>query len=81
MSIERLDNDKGYFPKNCKWATTGEQSRNMRTNRMVTYRGETRPLIEWAERLDIYYHTLRGRLQKGWTTDRALSTPIKRSFK
>lgn len=29
-SIERVDNNKGYSPDNCKWATPIEQSRNSR---------------------------------------------------
>jgi hypothetical protein len=29
-SIERIDNDKGYWKWNCKWATNIEQQRNKR---------------------------------------------------
>lgn len=30
MTIERLENDKGYEPGNCKWATYSEQAKNHR---------------------------------------------------
>lgn len=34
-SIERLDNDKGYTPKNCKWATLRQQLKHRRKQRGV----------------------------------------------
>ena len=30
LTLERIDNEKGYNPKNCKWATYSEQNRNQR---------------------------------------------------
>ena len=63
MSIERKDNNKGYSPDNCKWATPREQARNRRDNRMVTHNRRTQCLSAWAEELETNYHTLRHRLK------------------
>lgn len=33
LTLERINNEKGYEPSNCKWATRKEQSNNMRRNK------------------------------------------------
>jgi hypothetical protein len=30
LTLERIDNEKGYFPANCRWATWSDQIRNQR---------------------------------------------------
>lgn len=75
-SIERRDNDKGYTPDNCYWATAKEQGRNKRTNRRLTLDGRTQTLAAWAEQLGIKTSTLGMRLATGWSTRRALTTPV-----
>lgn len=45
-SIERMDNNLGYSPDNCRWATAIEQSNNRRDNRIVTFRGFTGTLAQ-----------------------------------
>lgn len=80
-SLDRIDNSKGYSPENCRWATRKEQNRNKRGNRMITYKGETLPLVVWAERFEIKYVTLVRRLVLGWTVNEALETPINIKFR
>ena len=33
MSLDRIDNNKGYFKDNCRWATNIIQGRNQRTRK------------------------------------------------
>ncbi len=77
-SLERLDNDAGYNPQNCVWATAREQSRNNSRNVMLTYRGVTKCLTDWAIELGFGKVMLRNRLRRGWSIEDAFSTPVER---
>jgi hypothetical protein len=72
-SIERVDNSKGYCKDNCVWATTTEQARNRRTNRLLTVNGETKTIAEWAALAGIRHNTISYRLSTGWTPAAAVS--------
>lgn len=72
LSIDRIDNSKGYFPDNCRWATTMEQQHNLSSNVNLTAHGKTMTVAEWARHVGMPYTTLWRRIKAGWAVDRAL---------
>lgn len=74
MTLERINNNGGYKPDNCRWATRKEQLLNQRRNRNITYKGKTQPLSVWCEELGLLYFRTHGRLTKlGYSIPRAFS--------
>lgn len=61
MSIDRVNNNKGYSPSNCKWSTTSEQASNTRNT--IKVKGKT--LVQLAKETGISYSTLYDRYCRG----------------
>ena len=76
-SLDRRDNDKGYSPENCRWATSHEQMTNRGCTRFVEFDGESVPLATLAKRHGLPANTLRARIVKGWDVQVALTTPVR----
>jgi len=76
-SLERKKNSGNYQPDNCIWATQAEQSNNQRSNHVIEWSGETKNLAQWAVKLGFAYSTLSLRFQRGWTTERAMTQPLR----
>ena len=82
LQIDRIDNSKGYSPDNCRWVTNKENSRNRRSNHLVTIDGETKTLIEWCETYGISDQVVRARISSlGWDDIKAITTPKLRNGK
>jgi len=71
--LERVNNDLGYSPDNCTWATREAQCRNRRSNIKVTINGETLCLLDWCKKVSLPYARVRARIKKlNWSPERAL---------
>lgn len=79
LTLERTDNDKGYDPDNCKWASYAEQSRNKRNSRKFLINGEMKCVSELEREHGFKTGFLYNRLYKGMPIEEAINTPIKKS--
>lgn len=77
--IDRINNDGDYSPENCKWVSPIDSARNRRSNRILTFKGESKTMTEWSEILGIHQATLSNRINTyGWSVEKSLSTPARK---
>ena len=70
-SLDRIDNEKGYFKENVRWATPFEQAANRRSTRFIELNGERKPIAAWCRDLRINYRAAVRRFNAGYTPEEA----------
>lgn len=78
LTIDRIDNDKGYSPCNCRWVTRKVQNRNYSKNHNITYNGKTMCIADWAEETGINRATILFRLKANKSLEEVFDTRDRR---
>lgn len=73
MSINRIDNDKGYSRENCEWTNRKAQNRNRRNRHMLTHDGVTKSMAEWSDQIGISIPTIWYRKRLGWSDEQIVT--------
>ena len=81
MTLDRIDNSKGYEPGNCKWSTCKEQSQNRSVTRWFEYDGRRQCVADWAAETGIEFRTIFYRLNHNWPADQVLRAPTQHRHK
>lgn len=80
LELDRIDNNKGYEPGNCRWVDEITQRRNQRNFKHYDLNGLSMSLIDWSKKTGITYNTLIKRMCRSkWPFEKAVLTPVKRA--
>lgn len=76
LTLDRIDNSKGYSPTNCRWVDRFTQMSNTRLNKFLEYDGKRQTISQWSRDTGLEYKTIQGRIKYGWSVEKTLTTPV-----
>lgn len=81
FTIDRIDNDKGYSPDNCRWTTNKEQSNNRSTNVLYKIGNATKTIMQWCEIFELDYKVVIARFHRGTSSIDELFAPVRSQYR
>lgn len=76
LSLDRSNNDKGYYPSNCRWVDKYTQMSNTRWNKFLELDGKRLTISQWSRETGLGVKTIQCRIKYGWSVERTLRAPV-----
>ncbi len=76
LCIDRINNNQGYSPENCRWVSYRDNSNNRNDNVLLLHDGRTQTIAQWARERGLAIDTLWRRLKRGWSVSDAITMPL-----
>lgn len=78
MTLDRIDNNKGYSKDNCRWATPITQMNNTSMNRFLEVDGIRLTHTQWSRRTGIPRNIISWRHNNGWSPTDIIQKPVRK---